>query len=48
VEQPRTLAADATAGQRFQFERLGYFCVDTKLSRPGAPVFNQTVALKGS
>ncbi len=42
------LLADATAGQRFQFERLGYFCVDTKRSRPGAPVFNQTVALKGS
>lgn len=30
---------------RFQFERLGYFCVD-KDSQPGAPVFNRTVALK--
>jgi len=33
-------------GDRCQFERLGYFCVDTKLSRPGAPVFNRTVTLK--
>ena len=39
---------DAEAGARFQFERLGYFCVDSKLSRPGAPVFNQTVSLKDS
>jgi glutaminyl-tRNA synthetase len=35
----------ATAGTRFQFERLGYFCVDPD-SRPGAPVFNRTVTLK--
>ena len=32
-------------GQTVQFERLGYFCVDTD-SRPGAPVFNRTVTLK--
>ena len=32
-------------GARFQFERLGYFCVD-KDSKPGALVFNRTVALK--
>jgi glutaminyl-tRNA synthetase len=37
--------ADAGAGSRFQFERLGYFCVDRD-SRPGKPVFNRTVALK--
>ena len=37
--------ADAPAGTRFQFERLGYFCVDPD-SRPGAPVFNRTVTLK--
>jgi glutaminyl-tRNA synthetase len=37
--------AGAKAGERFQFERLGYFCVD-KDSRPGAPVFNRTVTLK--
>ncbi|MGC2696842.1 MAG: glutamine--tRNA ligase/YqeY domain fusion protein [Candidatus Angelobacter sp.] len=35
----------AEAGTRYQFERLGYFCVDPD-SRPGAPVFNRTVALK--
>jgi glutaminyl-tRNA synthetase len=35
----------AAAGERFQFERLGYFCVDPE-SQPGAPVFNRTVALK--
>jgi glutaminyl-tRNA synthetase len=37
--------ADAPPGSRFQFERLGYFCVDPD-SRPGAPVFNRTVTLK--
>jgi len=30
---------------RFQFERLGYFCADSD-STPGHPVFNRTVALK--
>ena len=33
-------------GYRCQFLRLGYFCVDGKDSRPGAPVFNRTVTLK--
>jgi glutaminyl-tRNA synthetase len=37
--------ADALPGARFQFERLGYFCVDPD-SRTGAPVFNRTVTLK--
>jgi glutaminyl-tRNA synthetase len=37
--------ADAAPGMRFQFERLGYFCVDPE-SRPGAPIFNRTVTLK--
>jgi glutaminyl-tRNA synthetase len=37
--------ADAKAGDRFQFERLGYFCADPD-SRPGALVFNRTVPLK--
>jgi len=32
-------------GDRFQFERLGYFCVDTN-STDLKPVFNRTVALK--
>jgi glutaminyl-tRNA synthetase len=38
---------DAKAGDRYQFERLGYFCADDD-SKPGAPVFNRTVALKDS
>lgn len=38
--------ADAPGEARFQFERHGYFTVDAKDSRPGAPVFNRTVALK--
>ncbi len=37
---------DAQPGDRFQFERTGYFCADSKDSRSGAPVFNQTVGLK--
>ncbi len=37
----------AVPGERFQFERLGYFCVD-KDSAPGALLFNRTVALKDS
>ncbi len=37
--------ANAVAGTRYQFERLGYFCVDPD-SKPGKPVFNRTVALK--
>jgi glutaminyl-tRNA synthetase len=35
----------ARAGDRYQFERLGYFCVDPD-SAPGKLVFNRTVALK--
>jgi glutaminyl-tRNA synthetase len=37
--------ANAAAGSRYQFERLGYFCADPD-SKPGKPVFNRTVALK--
>jgi glutaminyl-tRNA synthetase len=37
--------ANAAAGSRYQFERLGYFCVDPD-SKPGKLVFNRTVALK--
>jgi len=39
--------ANAQPGDRFQFERMGYFCVDTD-SRPGALVFNRTVTLRDS
>lgn len=38
--------AAAQTGQRFQFERLGYFCVDVRDSRLGAPVFNRIVSLR--
>jgi glutaminyl-tRNA synthetase len=37
---------NAPAGSRWQFERLGYFCVDAKDSKPGRPVFNRTVTLR--
>ena len=37
--------ASRKTGERFQFERLGYFCVDPD-SKPGTLVFNRTVALK--
>jgi glutaminyl-tRNA synthetase len=37
--------AGAPAGTRYQFERLGYFCVDPD-STPGRLVFNRTVTLK--
>lgn len=37
---------DAPAGARYQFERLGYYCVDSKDSQPGKPVFNRTVTLR--
>ncbi len=37
--------ADASPGQRYQFERLGYFCVDLD-SKESRLVFNRTVTLK--
>ena len=39
---------NAEPGNRYQFERLGYFCVDSEDSRPGSPVFNRTVSLRDS
>ena len=39
---------EAEAEARFQFERLGYFCVDNKDSAPGKPVFNRAVGLRDS
>jgi glutaminyl-tRNA synthetase len=36
---------EAKAGAHYQFERLGYFCVDPD-SVPGKPVFNRTLPLK--
>jgi glutaminyl-tRNA synthetase len=37
--------AGAAVGSRYQFERLGYFCVDPDTT-PAKPVFNRTVALR--
>ena len=39
--------ASAAAGDRYQFERVGYFCVDPD-SKPGSLVFNRTLPLKDS
>ena len=39
---------DAGPGSQFQFERQGYFCVDSADSSPGALVFNRTVSLRDS
>ena len=38
--------ATATAGDQFQFERLGYFNVDSKDSSADNPVFNRTITLR--
>ena len=38
--------AGAVPGSHYQFERLGYFCVDTKDSSKEALVFNRTVPLR--
>ncbi len=37
---------NARPGERYQFERLGYFCVDSKDSTPERLVFNRIVTLK--
>jgi len=37
---------DAEPGSRYQFERIGYFCVDSGDSLPGSPVFNRVVPLR--
>jgi len=42
------LASAATAGSNWQFERLGYFSVDSEDSSPDTIVFNRTVSLKDS
>jgi glutaminyl-tRNA synthetase len=40
--------ATATAAERYQFERIGYFCVDAKAEPGSGPVFNRTISLKDS
>jgi glutaminyl-tRNA synthetase len=44
--EPALAAAESEA--KVQFERLGYFSVDPKLSQPGTPVFNRVVTLRDS
>ena len=39
--------AEAAPGEKFQFERLGYFCADPD-STAGKPIFNRTATLKDS
>lgn len=39
---------EASGESRYQFERLGYFCLDTKDARPESPVFNRTATLRDS
>jgi len=39
---------EAQAGQNFQFERTGYFCLDSKESSTEKLIFNRTVALRDS
>jgi glutaminyl-tRNA synthetase len=38
--------SSAKKGDLYQFERLGYFCVDRVDSAPNAPVFNRTITLR--
>ena len=38
--------ADAAPGNRYQFERLGYFCVDAVDAASGGLVFNRTATLR--
>jgi glutaminyl-tRNA synthetase len=40
--------ASAATEIRYQFERVGYFCLDSRDSKPGALVFNMTVDLAGA
>ena len=40
--------ADAEPGATYQFERIGYFCVDTADSSDNALIFNRTVTLRDS
>ncbi len=42
------LLAGVLPGDRYQFERLGYFFVDPIASKAGEPVFNRTVPLRDS
>ena len=47
IQGENALFENAKPGDRFQFQRTGYFCVD-KDSKPDKLVFNRTVSLKDS
>ena len=40
--------ADATTAERYQFERIGYFCLDSVDSKPDKLVFNRSASLRDS
>jgi len=42
------ILSDAKAFERYQFERIGYFCVDPDTGKEGRLVFNRTLTLKDS
>lgn len=46
IVEPSLVDAGAEAG--FQFERTGYFCVDSEFAKDGKLVFNRTVGLRDS
>lgn len=46
VVEPSAVAEGASSN--FQFEREGYFCIDTEDSAAGQPVFNRTITLRDS
>ena len=46
LDHARVEPASLTAPGTFQFERLGYFCQDSRHSSPAHPVLNRTVTLK--
>ncbi len=43
-----TALAQARDGEKFQFERNGYFSMDAAASKPGRPLFNRAVTLRDS
>ena len=42
------LLAGVAPGEPFQFEREGYFTLDSVLSRPDHLIFNRTIGLRDS
>ncbi|HEX7026962.1 MAG TPA: glutamine--tRNA ligase/YqeY domain fusion protein [Gammaproteobacteria bacterium] len=40
--------ANAAPGEHYQFEREGYFCLDSKYTAKDKPVFNRTIGLRDS